>query len=231
MVIGENRKVEENEWFKKAFENSAIKKIFGLVRKEIGDVFESEEDIIIHAIFYGLRGMLNYDSRMVEREGGVEEKLDRIIDEFRLEKVGTGKLDRILEMLNRIVAEGVRLEGVMGIPGRIDEMQADIDEVLRFCGRIEGIRKDSGESKLVAEGIRMDTLENKETIKEIENKVDLLFEMAEDLLYGEKYEDVVPRDYFEEQRARKNIFLKLSRVIEEVLEVLGNGEKKVRLPF
>lgn len=231
MVIGENRKVEESEWYRKAFENNAIKKIFGLVRREIGDVFESEEDIIIHAIFYGLRGMLNYDSRMVEREGGVEEKLDRIIDEFRLEKVGTGKLDRILEMLSRIVAEGVRLEGVMGIPGRIDEMQADIDEVLRFCGRIEGIRKDSGESKLVAEGIRMDTLENKETIKEIENKVDLLFEMAEDLLYGEKYEDVVPRDYFEEQRARKNIFLKLSRVIEEVLEVLGNGEKKVRLPF
>jgi len=176
---------------------------------------------------------LNYDLRLAEREGEFEigTKLDRILDEFRLEKVGFGKLDRILEMLSRVVAEGVRLEGVMGIPGRIDQMQADLDEVLRFCGRIEGIRKDSGENKKVAEEIRTDTLENKETIKAIEEKVNLLFEMAEDLLYGEKYEDVVPKDYFNEHLGKRNVFLKLSEIIEEVLEVLGKGDKKVRMPF
>lgn len=235
MVMSEKKELGNRDevWFKKAFENKAVEKIFGLVRKEIGDVFESEEDIIIHAIFYGLRGMLNYDLRLAEREGEFEigTKLDRILDEFRLEKVGVGKLDRILEMLSRVVAEGVRLEGVMGIPGRIDQMQADLDEVLRFCGRIEGIRKDSGENKKVAEEIRTDTLENKETIKAIEEKVNLLFEMAEDLLYGEKYEDVVPKDYFNEHLGKRNVFLKLSEIIEEVLEVLGKGDKKVRMPF
>ena len=59
----------------------------------------------------------------------------------------------------------------------------------------------------------------------------MLFEMAEDLLYGEKYEDVVPKDYFNEHLGKRNVFLKLSEIIEEVLEVLGKGDKKVRMPF
>lgn len=275
-VVGEELG-REGEWYGKAFENTALKKTFGLVKKEIGDVFEKEEDIILQAIFYGLKSMLNFEAGMREGTGksqienliqtvysvkddvskeaqkidrilsrlslqgivkgeqvgldGIGVKLDNILDEFRLEKIGSGKLDRILEILNRVVAEGARMDKVLGVPRKLEEMQADLDEILRYCGRIEGIRKDSMENKKLVSEIKMDTNEEKESVKAIEEKVDLLFEMAEDLLYGENFDDVVPRDYFNEHLGKRNVFLKLSRVIEEVLEVLGKGDKKVRMPF
>lgn len=89
---------------------------------------ENEENTGIEAELMEVIG------EVVEDLKGMFEKGNRAIGE-----VVEGQ-KKIFDLVNRLVSEGIKMDWFMGLPGRVEDMQSDIDEIYRVCKNMPVMR-------------------------------------------------------------------------------------------
>lgn len=77
---------------------------------------ENEENREIESV------MIEAIREIVENQG--KETKERIIEVAEGQK-------KIFDLVNRVAAEGIKMDWLLGLPARVDDMQSDIDEIYR----------------------------------------------------------------------------------------------------
>lgn len=186
----------EIEW-DKLINNEAFRDLIKAVRDEKGDLYQGDEEILREAAYYGLKKMVGKDGR--EEKTEIKEVLFLA--------------DRTFAVVNKLSAENVKLDKVVGMSAKIDALQDDIDEIYRMCKNTVGIKAE-------LRGV-------KARYRSIGEKVNRILDRVESLLFEDKTERAV--DLFgkdegamtETEIEGKSAVVEILDIVGEILELLG----------